>query len=116
MLLPVLENFKAKLCRLEKLRHRLDSCWKAYEKERNKYYAIFKCRDRVPQGKVEKYRSDPHKLYQLVCNLTSKSATQQWLEHTNKEDLENDFEQKILTIREKLVNIPHFKPEVDSPL
>ena len=112
---------KAKVRRLEQkwLKHKLDSCWEAYKSERNKYYAILKCKKtECYRTKVQDCKGDSCKLHQLVNSLTSKPPEEAWPDHGTKEELANNFaeffEQKILTIREKFEGIPQYKTEPDT--
>ena len=64
---------------------------------------------------MDECKRDPHKLHQLIANLTCKQESQLWPEHTSKEELADNFakffESKILAIREKFVTIPQYNPE-----
>ena len=114
---------KTKIRRLEQkwLKHRLDLCWEAYKSERNKYYAILKCKKtECYKTKVQNCKGDSHKLHQLVNSLTSKPPEEAWLDHSSKEELVNNFaeffECKVLTIREKFEGIPQYKTESDTSI
>ena len=116
-----LRQQKAKERRHEKkwLKYRLESPWAAYKVERNKYYALLKCKKtECYRDKVDVCKNDPKKLHQLVSNLTSKPEEQLWPEHTSSEELASEFtkffEQKILTIRERFTNITQSEPKVND--
>ena len=115
---PEVKQQKAKVLRHEKkwLKYKFDSLWLAYKKERNRYYALLNHKKtECYRTKVDECKRDPCKLHQLISNLTNKQEVQSWPKHTSKEELANNFakffESKILTIREKFMSIPQYRPD-----
>ena len=69
------------------LRHKLDSCWVAYKKQRNLYYAMLNQSKRTTlRSKINDYHGDSKKLHQFINNLTNK--TMENLMPLNKSDAE----------------------------
>ena len=108
---------KRKMCKLEKkwLRYKLESCWIAYKKARNSYYSVLNKKKKATiRLKIEDCGNDARKLHALVNNLTTKSAEENWPDHSTKDQLAEDFasyfENKIIKIQDQLKDKPKFTP------
>ena len=83
------------------LKYKLDSCWKAYKSERNKYFGKLNYKKKISiQQKIQDCQNDTKKLHKLVTHLTG-TGTQNSLPNdaNNNEDLANSladfFQSKI---------------------
>ena len=92
------------------LKYKLQSNWTALTILRNKYTYLLKRKKRESiSSKVRSCSNDCRKLYKLINNLTTKESRMQWPKHVSKQSLADGFadyfEENILLIREKFVNI-----------
>ena len=102
------------------LKHKLESCWVAYEKCRNSYYGKLNFKKKAMlRHKFAECSKDSKKIHKLVNNLTTKQQPQQWPPHKSEEDLAEDFAQffldKITKIREALRDKPGYVPTSNDP-
>ena len=115
-------NHKAMMRRREKkwLKYKLDSCWTAYKMTRNTYYGRLNTKKKsVLSQQITECANDSKKLHALINNLTTKPNPTPWPEHSDKEQLANEFadyfHNKILQIRKRFEGIlPHNEPTDDS--
>ena len=85
----------------------------AYKKARNSYYAILNNNKKTSlKAKISECANDSKQLHNLVNNLMTKSDDNLLPTVKSDEELANSFaeffEDKILTIRKKLQNIPQY--------
>ena len=75
------------------LKYKLDSCWKAYKSERNKYFGKLRYKKKTSiQQKIQNCHNNTKKLHKLVTHLTG-TEPQNPLPNdaNNDEDLANSF-------------------------
>ena len=97
------------------LKYQLQSNWTAFTVLRNKYTHLLKRKKRESiYNKVKSCSNNCCELYKLINNLTTKESSMQWPKHVSKQSLANGFadyfEEKILLIRERIINIPPYNP------
>ena len=96
----------------------MDSIWVAYK---NSYYAALNANKKSTlKNKIQACNGDSKQLHKLVANLTTKCIDNPLSPARTAEELANSFatffEDKILAIREKFLNIPQYQSEtVDIP-
>ena len=99
------------------LKYKLDSCWKAYKSERNKYFGKLNYKKKTSiQQKIENCHNDTKKLHKLVIHLMGDEPQNPIPNDAkNNEDLANSFtdffESKIEKICEMIVGTAAYNSE-----
>ena len=112
-----MKAMKRKVCKYEKkwLKYKLESLWVAYKKVRNSYFSLLNAKKKgILQDKIKECSKDSHKLHVLVNNLTCKQVEEEWLKHTNDDELAEGFasyfQNKIEKIRDLFKDKPRYNP------
>ena len=99
------------------LKYKLDSCWKAYRSERNKYFGKLKYKKKKSiQQKNQDCHNDTKKLHKLFTHLSGTEPQNPLPNNANNDkDLDNSyadfFQSKIENIHEMFVGTEVYNPE-----